>query len=136
MAAVPTADTWVYFSCKIMYSTAAITTGLTAGVWANNAGATAAPQYFNARFRFGGFAAAGTDSTWEAYTTAHGAVVTTTGVVAANTWYLLEIDALILTHLTDANFLIWPTVRSEVNLSAINIKEGSHCGVAVLHVDS
>jgi hypothetical protein len=142
MAAAPAADTWVKYDCTIWFQSAATTTGILAGIWANNAGATAAPQFFSARYEMGGQGASspagtGTDETVVQYTTSHGTLTLgTTGVVSTSVWYLLKIDSLILTHATDAGFLIWPRVRSEVNSSTITIKEGSQCSATILHVDS
>jgi hypothetical protein len=136
MAAAPAADTWVNFTCSITYKTAVTTTGIGIGLWANNAGGTAAAQFFKAKFTIGGFAAGGTDSDWVEHTAASAALIVTTGSAVNDTWYQLNIDANILTHATDSAFAIFPLFRSEINTSAVTIKEGSICTVLVNHVDS
>jgi hypothetical protein len=137
LAASPAADTWVRYECTLWFQSAATTTGILAGVFANNAGSTAAPQFFQARYEFGGQAVAGPDETMVQYTTSQSTLAAgTTGVQSTSAWYLLKIEALILTHATDTAFFIWPRVRSEVNSSAVTIKEGSQCSATVLHVDS
>lgn len=136
MAAAPAADTWVDVSCRLWYQSAATTTGITVSVWANNVGATAAPQFISAKVLIGGVAASGTDEATAGYITAHGGTFGTTATVNTTNWFLIEIKANILTHATDAGFLIWPRVRSEVNLSGVTIKEGSQCSTTVNHVDS
>jgi hypothetical protein len=89
MIAAPAADTWVSYNCQIHYASADVNTGIFIGLFANNIGSTAAPQYMNARFTIGGFTAAGTLSAtanqW-AYTTTSGALLNTTATNAANVW--------------------------------------------------
>ena len=136
LAFFPTADTWIMLSCRLWYQSAATTTGITVGLWANNIGATSAPQFISARVRIGGVATEGTDAERVGYIQAHAGAVTSTDTFAATTYYMIDIDANILTHATEASFLLFPRVRSEANTSAITIKEGSQCSVVKGHADS
>ena len=136
MVFAPEPDTWFGVSCTILYQTAATTTGIGIGLFANDIGGTAPAQFFSSKFTIGGFGAAGTDSDWVAHTSSSGALVVTTDVQSATAWYVIKIDALVLTHATDTDAFIAPQFRTEVNLSAVTIKEGSYCKGYALHVDS
>lgn len=137
MLAVPAADTWVQVNCRIWYQSAATTTGVGVGLFANNVGLTAAPQFFQAEVSVSGQnAGGGTDVPLVYYLTAASTYTTnTTGVQATTSWYLIKIDAIILTHATDAAFAIWPLLRTEVAGSGITAKEGSQCTTLVIRAD-
>jgi hypothetical protein len=139
MTAAPAADTWVTYTCDIWYKSAATTTGITIGLYVNDAalGGTAPPQFFAAKYDVSGNTAAGTAELWGATSNTEG----TAGAVTSNQtntttlWYNLKITANILTHAT-VGTIIFPIYRSEVNLSAVEIKENSSCTALVNHVDS
>lgn len=139
IAFVPGIDTWAKVACVLVYRSAATTTGIGIGLYANNVGGTANPQAIAYTVRINGITndTAGTTSATEfiGHGTSHADLVISNATFATATDFTATIDGLVLTHATDATFFISVVFRSEVNASQVTLREGSSCELAALHPD-
>lgn len=112
-----TAGTLYRFTFFIAYRTAATTTGARFGV------TLPAVTTFAATTRLAGFAADGTDSEFTGALTTSGDSAMSTAVAAASTDYLAVVEGVLL---PSANGTLQLQAATEVNASAVTVRNGSH----------